>query len=138
MGNRAVITFATAKSAPCIYLHWNGGRASVEGFLRAARHLDLHMPMHGMGDPTRFDTQAQVLDAIAEMLARDFFGTKVGQTVYRETYGNADTDNQDNGVYILDEDLNIVGRRFMQGADELNDEKTQAIYAQLVGAATEA
>ena len=33
MGNRAVISFSTSPAAPSIYLHWNGGRASVEGFL---------------------------------------------------------------------------------------------------------
>lgn len=133
MGNRAVITFATSKSAPCIYLHWNGGRASVEGFLRAARHLNLHVPLHGAGDPTRFDTQAQVLDAIAQVLARDFFKVKVGETVYRETYGSTDADNWDNGVYVIDADLEIVGRKFQRNPEEVNDEKTLAIYSEIIG-----
>ena len=128
MGNRAVLTFATAKSAPCIYLHWNGGRASVEAFLLAARHLNLMAPMQGMGDGTRFDTQARVLDAIAAMV-RDDFGMS---SVYRETYGSTDTDNWDNGVYLLDDSLDIVGRKFMRHDEELNDEKTQAIYTQII------
>ena len=41
MGNRAVITASTAPDAPSIYLHWNGGRDSVEGFLKAARDLSI-------------------------------------------------------------------------------------------------
>jgi len=58
MGNRAVITFATYTNAPAIYLHWNGGRASVEGFLSAARQLGLrhargprHKPKHWTSSP---------------------------------------------------------------------------------------
>jgi len=42
MGNRAVITQSTADSAPAIYLHWNGGRASIDGFLQAARVAGLY------------------------------------------------------------------------------------------------
>jgi hypothetical protein len=41
MGNRALLTFSTEPTAPAIYLHWNGGRASVLGFLKAARQLGI-------------------------------------------------------------------------------------------------
>jgi len=40
MGNRAVITTAPYSTSNVgIYVHWNGGRASVEGFLKACREL---------------------------------------------------------------------------------------------------
>lgn len=123
MGNRAVITASNTKNAPCIYLHWNGGRASVEGFLAAARYLSIR------------GTDSKTFDAIAETIASYFFGCKVGFTVYRETYGRADTDNWDNGVYVIDADLNIVGRKFKRSSEEVNPEKTQGIFEQIVSRA---
>lgn len=137
MGNRAVITFAQTTSAPCIYLHWNGGRASVEGFLRAARHLALNAPMLAEPRGHNFAAQAQVLDAVASLLAEHFFGTEVGRTVYRETYGSTDTDNGDNGVYVIDVNLDIVRREFMRHDEELGADKTLAIYTALIQAVAE-
>lgn len=126
MGNRAVITFSTAKSAPCIYLHWNGGRCSVEAILLAARHLNLNAPMQGAGDGTRFDTQAKVLDAVAKMVK------KWCSSVYRETYANTDTDNGDNGVYIINDELEIVGRVYAPRTEYDNEEKKQGVYQELI------
>ena len=41
MGNRAVIAFDDERrekdQCPAIYLHWNGSRSTVEGFLKAAK-----------------------------------------------------------------------------------------------------
>lgn len=137
MGNRAVITFSTASSAPCIYLHWNGGRASVEAFLLAARHLNLHAPVSGMSSGHDYRDQARVLDSIAQLLADHFFQKPVGECVYRETYGSTDTDNWDNGVYIIDDALDIVGRKYNRHDEELDDEKTQAIYALIISHAAQ-
>jgi len=42
MGNRAVVVFDEFKpesEAAAIYLHWNGGRDSIEGYLKATRIL---------------------------------------------------------------------------------------------------
>ena len=51
MGNRALITLSTQRAAPAIYLHWNGGRASVLGFLKAARQLGIaRQDIVAMGD----------------------------------------------------------------------------------------
>ena len=129
MGNRAVITFETATTSPCIYLHWNGGRASVEAFLRAGRDLSIR------GGATA-DQQAKALDALAERIGRFFFGNEVGFTIYRETYGRSDTDNGDNGVYVIGHDMEIV-RRLHQSryGEELNAEKTAAIYEQIMARA---
>ena len=45
MGNRALIAIHPAKKAsPCIYVHWNGERESIEGFLLAAKALGMRSP----------------------------------------------------------------------------------------------
>lgn len=119
MGNRAVITFDQTNNAPCIYLHWNGGRASVEAFLEAARDLGLRHAAPGQ--------ERQTLDQLAELVARHFFGGHVGYTVYRETYGRADKENGDNGVYLLNRDLTIGGRLFTRSYEEINPIKTREI-----------
>ena len=120
MGNRAVITFKTNPAAPCIYLHWNGGRASVEGFLRAAKALGIS------GD------HRERMDALAEVLARAFFKNPVGMNVYREEYGNADTDNWDNGVYVIDDDWEIVDRLFKRRGEEIDRKKTREIAESII------
>lgn len=132
MGNRAVITFGTTSKSPCIYLHWNGGRASVEGFLGALKLLRIVPPQKGWGlvDEQRFFEQA------AQVIGPWFFGNDPGLTIYIETYGSADKDNQDNGVYVLDrESLEIVGRKFRPHGEELNIEKTDYIRSQILARA---
>ena len=45
MGNRAIISYREdgqdKQLAPSIYLHWNGGRDSVEAFLEASQTLGI-------------------------------------------------------------------------------------------------
>lgn len=125
MGNRAVITFSQHKTAPCIYLHWNGGRASVEAFIKAAKHLGLHVCKNEY-------EEHKVMDLLAEMIATHFFETKVGMTVYREQYGRADTSNSDNGVYVLDSKLNIHKRIKNGCMEEINTSKTLEIFENIV------
>ena len=121
MGNRAVITGRIGDKAPVIYLHWNGGRASVVGLLRAARVLGFR------------GTDRAAMDTLAELWAESFFDCPVGHTIYRETYGQSDTDNHDNGVYIIDDDLNIIGRRFNDDMrEEYDEEKTTGIYRTVI------
>jgi hypothetical protein len=128
MGNRAVITFSTYTNAPAIYLHWNGGRASVEGFLSAARQLGLrHAPTA--------QAQTDALDQLAEMLARYYFRCNVGMTVYRLHYAGSDRDNGDNGTYLLGQDLTILARLHHNRGEEINREKTAAIIEQITAAA---
>ena len=128
MGNRAVITFSTANNAPAIYLHWNGGRASVEGFLSAARQL-------GLRHARTPQAQTDALDQLAEMLARYYFRCNVGMTVYRLHYAGSDRDNGDNGTYLLGQDLTILARLYHTGGEEINREKTAAIIEQITAAA---
>ena len=128
MGNRAVITFDTADNAPAIYLHWNGGRASVQGFIDAARALGLrHAPTAA--------AQTEALDQLAELLARHYFRCNVGMTVYRLHYAGADRDNGDNGTYLLGHDLTIIERFYKPGPDEINPAKTAAIAERITATA---
>jgi hypothetical protein len=128
MGNRAVITFATYTNAPAIYLHWNGGRASVQGFIDAARALGLrHAPTAA--------AQTEALDQLAELLARHYFRCNVGITVYRLHYAGSDRDNGDNGTYLLGHDLTIIDRLYKSRPDEINPAKTAAIIEQITASA---
>jgi len=128
MGNRAVITFDTADNAPAIYLHWNGGRASVQGFIDAARALGLR---HASTDAA----QTETLDQLAELLARHYFRCDVGMTVYRQQYGASDRDNGDNGTYLLGRDLSIIERFYKPRPDEINPAKTAAIAERITASA---
>ncbi len=124
MGNRAVITPSMQPKAPSIYLHWNGGRCSVEAFLEAARRLGLR---HLQADPTAD------MDRLAELIARHFFNGQVGFTVYRQVLRLADTSNCDNGTFVIDRGLRIIHR---YGAgwrnEEVDPEKTAAIVERIV------
>lgn len=71
-----------------IYQHWNGGRDSIEPLLRVAKLL-------GGG-----------FDKLCEISSKVFDGEEI-------SYEEADNDGLDcldNGVYIINEDLEIIGR----------------------------
>lgn len=120
MGNRAVIVHNDNKyksSAKCIYLHWNGGRASVEAFLKAGKHLSINA-----------NTDAGMLE-LANMIAKSFFGCEVNKlNVYVEFFENADKDNYDNGLYIIDDTMSIIGRKYQRHGEEYNPDKTKEIF----------
>ena len=123
MGNRAVITFSTAPNAPCLYLHWNGGRASIEGFLAAAKDLGYHDA----------GSQKRDVDQLEQIIRPFFAETNRRLSIYREKIATADCDNYDNGVYVLDpKTLAIVGRRFNRYGEEVDQAKTDDIHAGLV------
>lgn len=71
-----------------IYQHWNGGRDSIEPLLRVAKLL-------GGG-----------FDKLCEISSKVFDGEEIS---YEEA-DNEDLDCLDNGVYIINEDLEIIGR----------------------------
>jgi len=87
MGNRAVISFQDSSentldtSQVGIYLHWNGGLESIEGFCKAATDLNI-------SEPARF----------IQMLGNWFGGN---QSVYVDIISRLDYDNYDNGAYVL-------------------------------------
>lgn len=122
MGNRAVITTAPfSESSVGIYVHWNGGRASVEGFLKACREL-------GYRDPSLDDGYAMA--RLTQVIGQFFGGgTSLGIGVMRDL----DTDNGDNGTYVIGEGWEIVGREFADAKhDEIDASKTHTIAADII------
>ncbi len=98
MGNRAVITTREnfENNGVGIYLHWNGGRDSVEAFLKYAQLRKLRPGSYGW---------ARLCQIIA-----NYFGGNLSIGI--DKVRNLDCDNWDNGVYLIDDEFNIVGRRF--------------------------
>jgi hypothetical protein len=93
MGNRAVIAFQDGSlehvqlNAPGIYLHWNGGPESVTAFLDAAKELGVR----------REDEYGAA--RLCQIIGNWFGGTlSIGVGTCR----NMDTDNGDNGTYVVD------------------------------------
>lgn len=118
MGNRAVISFFTNTTSPSLYRHWNGGRASVEGFLAGC----LDAGYAATGD------QVADMDQIERCLRPFFARNGECLSIYRQPVGRADTDNGDNGWYILDQStLAITGRLHKREAEEINAAKTADI-----------
>ena len=135
MGNRAVITTAPfSDDNTGIYVHWNGGRASVEGFVLAAREL-------GYRDPTGDDSYG--FARLAQIIGM-FFGADEGSSVGVGRCRNLDTDNGDNGTWLLGPDWTIVDRKYgtyrpannseLEGARKIAD-RIKAIVEGAVGAA---
>lgn len=113
MGNRAVITTPERKLA--LYLHWNGGRDSVRAFLAYCK-------AEGFRDPAEDDYGWACLAQVC----RNFFSPDAGDNdlngerglyVGLSTYQDADRDNGDNGVYII-EGWKIVGRESFEGQEQ--------------------
>ena len=119
MGNRAVITEGTGDSTPCIYLHWHGGRASVEAFLAVARQLQ-------KAAPDAFKTRVERRD-ILHAICQDF----IGSSAYALTYIEAYADNGDNGTYLINSKFEITGRKYFNYSEEVDPEKTAAIIGEL-------
>lgn len=124
MGNRAVITTAPYSGNNVgIYLHWNGGRASVEAFLQAAKDLGYRSPGYG-SDSYGI---AGLAGLIWAYLATDGLSAGIGLCKH------LDTDNGDNGTYLIGKDWEIVGRKFFDGGrEEINPKKTAQIKADVL------
>ena len=108
MGNRAVITTEESfekKSGMGIYLHWNGGRDSVQGFLEYSRLRSFRRPEN---DDYGW---ARLCQVISNFMGAD--GTSIGI----DDITRLDMDNGDNGVYLI-KDWGIVGRRFFEGEEQ--------------------
>ena len=110
MGNRAVITSKEnfENNGIGIYLHWNGGRDSVEAFLK-------YCELKGYRSPTSDNYGwARLCQVIG-----NFFGgsTSIGIDVVN----NLDCDNWDNGVYII-EGWEIVDRKYFNGEEQMRYE----------------
>lgn len=129
MGNRAVITTSPYKPENLgVYVHWNGGKASIEGFLNAAKVLEFRYPEQDNYGWAR----------LAQIIA-NYFGAD-GTSVGIDQCKNLDTDNGDNGTYLI-EKWEIIGRHevyedFVEEVDDKKrDEITNACVASIVGEA---
>ncbi len=123
MGNRAVITTAPFNKANVgIYVHWNGGRPSIEGFLKACKELNFRAP----GEDKSY-AMARLTQAIT-----CFFGSE-GLSVGVDRCDKLDCDNGDNGTYLIGDDWSVAGRKFAVGEhDEVNLVSTDGIAAVIV------
>ena len=99
MGNRAVVTNQDKSKA--FYLHWNGGRDTIEPLCEVARRL--------------CDSEQDKFEFLTELAKKVFDAEPL-------PYMECDQDNGDNGVYILDKNLHIVGREYapLQEQDDHN------------------
>ena len=107
MGNRAVISFkcegVPKEYSPSNYLHWNGGRDSIEGFLKAHEKADFRNGSYGI---------ARLIQLIT-----NWFGG--GLCVGVGVYSQMDTDNFDNGVYwVCSKTFKIVEREFKRHEEQ--------------------
>lgn len=102
MGNRAVITTRDKKIG--VYLHWNGGRDSVEAFLKYCELKGYRTPEH---DNYGWARLCQVIG--------NYFGGELSLGI--DLYSSLDKDNGDNGVYII-ENWKIVDREFIDWPEQ--------------------
>ena len=101
MGNRAVITskeYLTNPDTIGVYLHWNGGRDSVQAFL-------LYCKAKGYRPP---DEDCYGWARLCQVVGNYFGG---GLSIGIDACSRLDCDNWDNGVYIV-KSWEIVGRKF--------------------------
>ncbi len=111
MGNRAVISFDSADdNAFAIYVHWNGGRDSIQAFLKATRIL--------MGTDGRMGDTTYAKARLIQVVGLNFPGAlSFGVGTVKELGGTS----HDNGLYIIDSStLTIKGREF----DDYYDNRT--------------
>ena len=109
MGNRAVITASKHDDVQNsndigVYLHWNGGRDSVQAFL-------LYCKIKGYRTPEKDNYGwARLCQVIG-----NFFGG--GTSIGVDKCCNLDCNNWDNGVYII-KDWEIVDRKYFNGSEQ--------------------
>lgn len=110
MGNRAVLVWKDENGhydddTMGVYLHWNGGRDSIEAFLAYCQMKDLKSPSENVSIGIR-----NFVDVVSW-----FFGSN--QSIYIDKLSCLDQDNYDNGVYVCD-GWKIVDRKYMHGAEQ--------------------
>lgn len=103
MGNRGVI--CTRNKDIGVYLHWNGGRDSIEAFLKYCK-------IQGFRSP---ETDCYGWARLCQVIANFMGGS--GLSVGIQRYGELDCDNGDNGLYII-ENWEIVDRKFFSGEEQ--------------------
>lgn len=100
MGNRAILK-AKGNNNKGVYLHWNGGRDSVEAFLK-------YCELRGFREFNDDYGMARFCQVVSNFFGGD--GLSIGITDCTESRG-------DNGVYIID-GWEIVGREDFDGREQ--------------------
>lgn len=131
MGNRAVVTFGNMADIEKhivrednpdgralkgfvdanpykvgVYLHWNGGMDSITAFCEVCKRMKFRGPVSDSYGVARF---VQVV--------ANFFGDG-GLSVGVDTLMHLDCNNYDNGVYVVDDKWEIIGREFRRGREQ--------------------
>lgn len=123
MGNRAVIALGTSPSSVGIYLHWNGGVESVKAFLDATRTLTKSR-----------GPDMQYLPARLVQVIGNYLGGSLSLGIGRVS--ELDTDNGDNGTYIVDPGtLEILTRKHVRGpvlAEPFDQAEYEATLAEVI------
>ncbi len=114
MGNRAVIT--TRKREIGVYLHWNGGRDSIEAFLAYCDLAGFRRPENDCYGWAR----------LCQVIA-NFFGPS-GLAIGIDQYDRLDTANGDNGVYVI-ENWKIVDRLHHNWPEQDNYSLSDMLFA---------
>ena len=106
MGNRAVVTTEDNfnNNGLGMYLHWNGGRDSIEPLLLYAKLRDIETP-----------NSSYFWARFAQIVGNALGGT---MSLGVDTVNHLDCDNFDNGVYIIDNNFEIVDRKYFKGQEQ--------------------
>ena len=106
MGNRGVITTEEnfEKNGVGVYLHWNGGRDSVEAFLA-------YCDLKGHRQP---ELDGYGWARLCQVIGNTFGGTL---SVGMDNVKSLDCDNWDNGTYLI-KDWKIVGRKYHERGEQ--------------------
>ena len=118
MGNKAVITTEKdmAREGLGIYIHWNGGLASVSSFLE-------YCDLRGFAAPDKSDYgYSRLCQVIGNFMGADGNSLGIGKL------DELDCDNWDNGMYILN-GWKIVARMYMHGEEQNNYDRAEFLKA---------
>lgn len=115
MGDRAVIATKETfeNNGVGIYLHYNGGRDFIEAFLR-------YCELKGYRPP---DKDCYGWARLCQIISNYFGGTL---SIGMDTINNLDTNNGDNGTYII-EDWNIVDRVYFYDEEQNSRKLTELL-----------
>lgn len=110
MGNIAVITILDRETNEFntnnlgVYLHWNGGKDSVQAFLTYCWIKGYRQPENDCYGWAR----------LCQVISNFFGGTT---SIGIDTCNRLDCDNYDNGVYLI-KGWRIVGRKYFEGTEQ--------------------
>lgn len=116
MGNRCTIT--RPQKDVYIYLHWNGGRDSVEAFLEYCRLRNFRSP----------ESDSYGLARLTQVVA-NFFGGGLSIGIGAVGENIKSIDPGDNGCYVVGEDWKIVERLFYGDKEQNYYDRAEILIA---------